>query len=363
MAKRTSIRFNGAMHILVICCISDPSELSLFKGLVANGDRLTLVCDPKEPQIEALRALGIKVFPLSIRNRFDLKAIWRLKALTKQEKIDVVYAPTNRALSTFLLASLGAKQQIVTYRGTMGHLSRLDPASHFAHLNRRVNKIVCNCDAVRRYLLSVGVKDEKLSVVYKGHDPAWYTELPAASRSALGFSDDQFLIAFMGNIRPVKGLNVLIEALSILTSKLKIKLLVMGEDRKGAARAFVKCQKLEHLVKFFGFRSDAVSIAAACDLLVVPSLDREGVPRVILQAMARRLPVLASSVGGIPEIISDGKCGALVPPGDVTALADKILELASSEDLRVKYADAAEQELISRFGVEDYVAEMRRVLA
>jgi glycosyltransferase involved in cell wall biosynthesis len=117
-------------------------------------------------------------------------------------------------LSNALLATRGRPVKQVGYRGTMGHLSRLDPAAWMTYFSHRVDKIICVSGAVERYLQNCGVANERLVTIHKGHDPDWYAHNTSISLEEFGIPEHAFVVGFVGNIRPVKGADVLLEAMS-----------------------------------------------------------------------------------------------------------------------------------------------------
>jgi len=118
-------------------------------------------------------------------------------------------------------------------------------------------------------------------------------------------------------------------------------------------------RELSDSVRMLGYRDDIPAILAACDVFVLPSY-REGTPRVITEAMASGLPVIATEIAGVPEQIEDGTNGILIQPGDVTALASGLEQLVESADLRERFGSAS-QERVERFSVEAMVSDIETV--
>ena len=193
------------MRVLVINSFSDLPEVGLYRGLKQRGVDIELILDPSHAKIEELRSDGIPVTPLRIRHRFDLFASSQVRRLLKERNFELIYTPSSRGLSVALLAGRSLCVRYVSYRGTMGHVSRWNPANFISHLNPRVDAIVCNCQAVRHYLLSVGIEERKLRTIYKGHDVSWYEPDCVLDRSEFGIPADAVLVGCLANFRPLKA--------------------------------------------------------------------------------------------------------------------------------------------------------------
>jgi len=156
-------------------------------------------------------------------------------------------------------------------------------------------------------------------------------------RASLNLKNDEKIILFIGNLRPVKGVIFLIQAMKFIIDKnMNVRLFIVGsgEERKNLEN-IVKKYDLQKYVTFFG-RVSNLKISeniVASDLFVLPSLS-EGFPLVILEAMASGLPIIASNVGGLSEIIKDFENGFLVKPKNPEKIAEKVIFLLNDEKLR-----------------------------
>ena len=351
------------MRILIVNTYSDRSELAMYQGFADAGMEVELICAPDAPEREATQPRGFAVTALPIRHRVDLPAAVRLRRLLRDRPPDAVYAPRNSTLAVALFASWGLRRHaIVAYRGTVGHVNRSDPASWIAYLNPRVDAIVCVSEAVRRYLRSVGVPERKLATVHKGHDPAWYAYPSVPTRTELGLPEDAFVIGFTGSLRPVKGVEDLLSAAAVLPESVPAHLALVGEVRVPRLREQADSLGLRGRVTFMGHCIDAARLARAFDVFVMPSTEREGLPRAVIEAMAQGVPVIVTDVGGMPELVEDGVSGLVVPPRHPAALAEAIVRLASAPALRQRMGDAARERIRKRFHIETTIASMLDVL-
>ena len=151
-------------------------------------------------------------------------------------------------------------------------------------------------------------------------------------RAQLGYTDAHFVVGAIGNLYPVKGHRHLLAALArtdIVPHCVHGFIAGRGEE-EGALRHQIRTRHLDDRVKLLGFREDAADLLQAMDAFVLPS-ESEGLPLSLLEAMAVGRPVISSAVGGIPAVLTEG-CGVLVPPGDVTALANAIADVARAPE-------------------------------
>ena len=199
------------------------------------------------------------------------------------------------------------------------------------------------------------------------------TSVPHAGRRSAGAP---FTVLFVGRLVERKGVSHLVDAVSLLRSGVEVRLVIVGDGPERARiEARIREKRLDGRVAVRGRVSDAELQAAyaAADVFVLPAVidrrgDTEGLGVVLLEAMSHRVPVIASAIGGITDIVEDGVSGLLVPPGDGTALAAALERLARAPDLSVSLGDAGYRRLHERFSwdaitrrwLEVYAAAARR---
>lgn len=343
------------MRLLAITATNDRSEVEIYRSLVAKGHKVDLICDPAWMGEAPLIDGGVNVIKMKIKHRLDFGAVKELRKLILKLKPDVIYAPRNSTLSTALLATRGAICPVVGYRGTIGHLSRFDPASWLTYFHPRVKRIVCVSEAVRQYLLSMRIPEKVAHTIHKGHRANWYDFDKKVDLSEFGIPKDAFVVGFTGNIRPVKGVDVLLRSLAELDESLNVHALVIGEVRDEQVKTMMDQPEFSAKAHFIGYRKDGPVLAGACDVFVMPSVEREGLPRAVIEAMAQRVPAIVSNVGGMPELVEDGVSGMIVPPRDHIALAKAITKLASNKEQNKKLGEAARKRIETAFSVDDTV--------
>ncbi len=204
---------------------------------------------------------------------------------------------------------------------------------------RRADRVIALTNIESQNLERLGVDASRIRVIPNGVDLKEFEGLPARPEPR-----DEFALLFVGRCYPKqKGLEHLISALELVLSKWKVHLTIVGEDwgGMGTLKALAKALGVEKHVTFTGAlpRHEVIKAFASADAFVLPSLF-EPFGIVLLEAMAAGLPVVASRVGGIVEVVSDGKTGLLVPPGDPRSLANALGNLISDSNLRRRLGSA-----------------------
>lgn len=202
-------------------------------------------------------------------------------------------------------------------------------------LGRATTRFLCVSRFVRDRFVQLGADPTKVDVVHNGVDPAEYppggTAERETARRALDLDPDPFLVMFYGRVVPDKGIGTLVDALEQLDDSRPVELLVVGPqpDQEFTSRLFTTDRLRIHQLPM---RTDVVTPLHAADLVVVPSEGEEAFGRTVIEAMSTGRPVIASAVGGIPEILTGDFARLLVPPGDPTAIATKVGEVLDWRD-------------------------------
>jgi glycosyltransferase involved in cell wall biosynthesis len=200
--------------------------------------------------------------------------------------------------------------------------------------------------------VNLGVaKSKNISVIHSGVDLNCFKRSATKSnpkRDELGISPDSLVVGYVGWLIPIKGVTYLVEAMAEVVQRHPHSLLVLvGKgDEKGEEemklREQVENLGLAYKVRFLGWRPDVNEIMGCFDIFVLPSLN-EGMGRVLVEAMAVGLPIVASRVGGIPDLVKDGENGLLVPPADAGALERAISDLLSDKPKRKRMGGAGKK--------------------
>ncbi len=348
--------------ILCLTDACDRPESELFIGLKNAGFDLDVMCNPKGRNYQRLVDEGMVAQPMALKSRFDKEGISAISAQLKSKSYEVIHAYNPRALACALRASKGTDIKIVAYRGVIGNISFLNPESWITFLHPRVSKIVCVADAIKDYLASLKflwmhIPDEKLTRIYKGHDLEWYQEAPAELEQ-FGVPRGAFVVCSTGRNNPRKGYDVLVDAVSALPDDIDAHLVLVGDAIDNEQlKAHVEQSSHPERIHFTGYRNDAPAIAAASDVFVLPSTEREGLPRAVIEAMAYGVAPIVTSVGGMPELVEDGVSGFVIPPKDPAALSSAIERLFRDRVLVEKLGYAARERIASDFHTSQTVRE------
>lgn len=317
---------------------------------------------PESPYIDTFREAGIRVVTCRFRKRFDSEAIRSLRAELGSVDYDIVHLLHNKPVSNGLRAlSSFPRPKVVVYRGIVGNVSPWNPLSWFRYLHPRVDRIICVAEAIRQYFLGLRplgrrFPADKPVTIHKGHDIAWY-ECEPADLSQFGIPDDAFVVGCVANMRPRKGVSVLVDAFGRLSSDLPIYLLLVGNmDSERLDRAIAESANAPRIKKA-GYQKSAPAIIAACDVSVLPTLRREGLPKTVIEAMACEVASVVTDVGGSAELIENAVSGLVVPPGDAAALAAAIERLYADDELRGQLGKAARRRIQESFNTQQTVAK------
>ncbi len=343
------------MNLMVITGTSDRSEIDLYCALVAKGHKMDFLCAPEWQGEAPLIKAGVNVMRLPIRHRLDFHAVGAVENMVRERAPDLIYAPLNRSLSVALMATRKHKCPVIGYRGTTGHLSRLDPASWVTYFHPRLARIVCVSNAVRRYLIKKKIPPDRLRTIYKGHRTEWYDFNARPDLTEFGIPPDAFVVGFAGNMRPVKGVDVLIRAMAEVDASLNIHALLVGEVRDKSINRLAADPAVRSRVHLIGYREDAAALSGACSAFAMPSIKREGLPRAVIEAMSQRVPTIVSNAGGMPELVEDDISGIVVPPGNSRALANAIAALAADPDRGGRLGKAARKRIETAFHIDSTI--------
>lgn len=342
-------------NVLICMNKGHPTETELTIRLRDSGLQITAVIDPKSPNLAALNRAEIPVIKMAFKNNFDWKKILWLRQRIKQDQFNIVHALSNKTIANSIWASYGLPHKLIAYRGAIGHISRIDPSCYLKSLNPRLDTIVCVSNAVMRDLANHGVPRQKLTTIYKGHDPNWYDSIDQSiAREDLckefDIPCDSLIIGMAGTLRPVKGADILIRAMEELPPDVYVVLVGPLKDARLSKAITNSPQK--NRVKITGYRDDAIDLIAGFDVNLALSRGREGLTKTIVEGMFQGKASITTDAGGLPEMVSNGETGYVIPIDDVGCLAEQIMAMRTSPELRYAMGSAARRLADSRFHVD-----------
>jgi glycosyltransferase involved in cell wall biosynthesis len=328
-------------------------------GMRALGHRAMLVAHA-EGELRQRAREGLELIALAPRTEMDLSAAWRLSRLIKQLGPDVVHAhdPHGVAMAALALSMSTqlAKPPLVAARRVDFHLKG-NALSRWKY--RQVDCFICASEAVRRMLVADGVPAARAVTVHEGIDLGHVDAAPAADLHAdLWLPHGSPIVGNVAALVPHKGQRHLIEAAAIVVTRVPdARFVIAGEgELRPVLERQIKEHHLEKHVFLAGFRPDILSVHKGFDIFVMSSVT-EGLGTSLLDAMACGKPIVATTAGGMPEVVEDGATGLLVPPRDHQAMAAAIVTLHTSPDLRARMGAAGLARVRARFSVERMVQD------
>jgi L-malate glycosyltransferase len=317
-------------------------------GLRGLGHRTVLVAHP-QGELRRRAAEGLDLIGLAPRSELDLAAAWRLARVLKQVQPEIVHAHDPHGVAVAAAAigfgGLGVKPTLVASRRVDFPL-KLNALSQWKY--RQVAAFLCASECIRRILIEQGIPRERALTVHEGIDLAHVDAAPPTSvRQAFWLPTNAPIVGCVGALVEHKGHRHLVHAAAdVVRAVPEARVVILGEgDLRDELTRLIHELGLERHVLLPGFRPDVLSLLKTVDVFVMPSIT-EGLGTSILDAMACGRPVVASAVGGIPEVVETEVTGLLVPPRDATALGAAIVRLLrdSSEAARLAQAGRARVE-------------------
>ncbi len=346
------------IRVLCINGESDPAETGSFIEMHRMGIDITVITWPATINHDALLAASVPTITYVLTWKLSPKCIRFIRAELKRKKYDVLHMLDKRATMNGLMASIGIDIKLVAYRGIIGNIAYWSPQSWLYLLNPRLDRIICVCEAIRQSLLELGVPGIRIRrdvpvTIHKGHNPEWYAG-PPEDLKQFGIPDDAFVVTCTARGVPRKGIPVLLEAIGRLPPGLNIHFLLAGTKMDNALhKKLVAENAYAQNIHLFGFLQRMPWILPNCDVAVLPSLRREGLPRGIIEAMIGGTVPIVTDSGGSPELVEDGKSGFVVPPGESKPITDKIFELYKHRELHARMSIAAQDRIRNAFTVEE----------
>jgi glycosyltransferase involved in cell wall biosynthesis len=337
--------------------------LVTIMGLRALGHRTLLIAHP-DGELRQRAAEGLDVFPLAPVTEMDLGAAWRLSRVIKQLKPDILHAhdPHGVAMAALALSMSTqlAKPPLVASRRVDFHL-RGSALSRWKY--RQVDCFICASEAIRKMLIADGVPETSAVTVHEGIDLGRvHAAPPARLHQDLWLPHDAPIVGNVAALVPHKGQKHLIDAAALVVRRVPdARFVIAGEgELRPSLERQIKEHHLEKHVLLAGFRPDVLSLHKAFDVFAMSSVS-EGLGTSLLDAMACGRPIVATTAGGIPEVVVDGQTGLLVPPRDHQAMADAIVRLLSDPELRKRMGAAGAARARTKFSADRMVRETLRL--
>ena len=334
---------------------AERSTVSLCRGLSARGHQVSLLVKYSHALLDTARAEGVDATSMRFAGKLNLLAVGRLMRWFRGHDIELVATQLSTASlwGTLAARALGVPS-VATVRA-------LNSKTCYVFADR----IIAVSHAVKAHLIEQGIAAEKIRVVYNGVDLDKFAPCARRDRAkcALGLPADALVVGVVAHLSEKKGHKWFLESIApLLRNDAKLRVILLGEgELRAPLEAQVRALNLGERVVFAGFQADVVPWMNATDIVVLPSLSKEGFGRVLVEAGAMSLPVVGSDIGGIGEVIVPDETGFIVAPGDVAALRGALWSLIENRELREKMGASGRARAQREFSQERMVAQTERV--
>jgi len=332
----TQRRYSGAERICLIIC----------SALQKRGHRVKLLCKPGTILPEEARKRGIDVETPAISGKLNLMAPFRIAAIAREFGADIIHTHLSTAT---LMGSLAGKMSDIP---VLGHVHALNNWHNF-----RFCTMLATCSAgVARHIQAQGAPPELVRVALNGIELNRFKDVPNETdcRQMLSVPESAPVVGCVAHLSAKKGQSYLIQAVAQLKDKWpNLQCILIGEGEMKEELAGLAAELgITDRVHLLGYREDAVAVMNACDIAVLPSVAKEGLGLVLVEAALLGKPVIGSNAPGIDEALEDGTSGLLFPPGDAHALAAALDKLLADKELQKTMGLAGRERALKLFTAE-----------
>lgn len=332
-----SPRFLGPLGYRMICGYLHPANDPGFEDIRKKADRYQapLVSVPD-------------------RGPWDWRVVTELLAVCKREKVAVWHGHDYKTNALgLLLKRFWPMRLVTTVHGWVHHTNRTPVYYKIDRLCLpRYERVICVSDDLFDVCVANKVRRENCVVLENAIDTDEYvrTGAVAEAKARLGFPATGLLLGGIGRLEPEKAFDqLLLSASAALEQGIDVRVAIVGEGHdRGRLESLTRDLGMADRVSLPGWRTDVRDYLEAMDLFVLSSV-REGLPNVLLEAMAMEVPCVATRIAGIPKLIRDGQNGILIPPDDRDALSRAIVTLARDADLRDRFRKAGRRTVETRY--------------
>ncbi|MBC8184191.1 glycosyltransferase [candidate division KSB1 bacterium] len=345
-------------------------ELKLLE-LAENLDKKNynqVVCSVGQggPLQERFEKACSKVFVFPKKHRFDITLVFKVARLIKNENIDIVQTTLFYADIIGVIAGKFTKVPVVISWDVVTQPFKPIHKFAFKHVKKYIDMIVTVSDAIKKKAIEERKMDaNKVQTIHYGVDTNKFIREKSKTRAIkkeLNVKENELLIGVVARMTVQKGHKYLVEAVGRIKDEIPgTKFILVGD---GPLRKDIEDQiselQLTSFFKLLGFRNDVEDLLTVFDIFVLPSL-WEGLPNVVLEAMACSNPVIATAVDGTPEAVQDGETGLLVPSKQPEPLADAILKLVKDKKLRAQMSKNGRKRVEEEFSLAGQIEKFEKL--
>ncbi len=343
--------------------------VTLCKMTDANRFQTSVLCLRKAGPLESeLRERGIPVLtlPRLRKGQTDYGAFLKVAAVLRARRIDVIHTHNTQPMTDGTLGALIAGVRTIIHTD---HARQFPDKRRYMIAERLASSFVFRVigvseDTSANLTTFEKIPRRRIATIPNGVDPEPFTKPIDCGRvrQGLGVSVRAPLVGTIARLNPEKKLEDAIEAFALVKKvKRNARFCIVGEGPcEQSLRELAEARQLGESVIFTGRRTNIAEIVRVFDVFVLSSA-REGLPMAVLEAMAGGCPVAAYAVGGVPHAVRNAETGFLVPPGNSTALAERLIELLDDESLRLRFGEMARKFFCERFSAESMTRAYERL--
>jgi len=309
--------------------------------------------------------LGVVLIDIPERGKFDLRTLRKLSSHVKHSSPDIIHAHDYKTnMLAVLLSRWHGVPAMTTVHGYVTHSKKLNLYYRLDRWAlRRMEYVVAVSHDLLEALPQWGVPQNLCLLVENAIDTVQFARRRSTreAKQQLGIAPNRLVIGTVGRLSAEKGFDRLVAATDrLLQQGFDLELIILGDgDERDHLESLIAKLDRADRIRLVGYQSDLLDYYHAMDVLAISSL-REGLPNVLLEALATEVPVVATRVGGVPQVIQDGQHGLLVEPNDVDQLTSSLSKLLGDCELRQRLAAAGRQLVEQRFS---FAVRMQRIRA
>jgi len=330
--------------------------IELATQLPRDKYRAVVVIRGKGWVYEELCRRGVEPILLDAKGSFNWRYLLKLREIIKHENVDIIQSHLLGSNVYCAIAGWLTRRPVVaTFHGAVdiGTQERF-MAIKFGAINLGASAVVAVSDSLRQDLVNrTPLAPARLKVIYNGIPCATFSRAKENTlRMRFGWGPDEVVVGSLGNIRPAKAYDILLQAAALLkTEQLPFRFVIAGQGKGGLMESLMKLRSelgLEEVVQFLGFDDDPAAFLANLDIFLLTSIS-EGFSIATIQAMASGLPVVVTRSGGPQEIVTHGENGWIVDAGSPKAISDGLIHLLTHPQLRQQLAQKGKAHATARF--------------
>jgi glycosyltransferase involved in cell wall biosynthesis len=350
----------------------DKTILNSPRYLASGGYRMlcAYMHPPGDPGFEQIRkkaeALDAPLLSIPDRGPWDVGVLRALLRICRRERVAIWHGHDYKSnLFGLLLRPFWPMKLVTTVHGWV-HFTRKTPL--YYRIDKlclpRYERVICVSADLHDRCRALGVPERRCELIENGIDTTQYCrrESPREAKARLGIPAERLVIGAIGRLSREKGFDLLIRATDRLLAKghdLELIIAGEGDHRERLAQLIAELARQDR-VRLLGYHPDVNTLYEAMDVFALSSL-REGLPNVVLEAMAMEVPVVATRVAGVPRLIQAEETGLLVELGSADSLADSLERLLSDPELRERLRISGRRAVVTRHGFEVRMGRIRAI--